>query len=246
MIVFRRFHPSLGGLHATLAALSVFSAALLPLSVAGGMEEPPSGKGTSAPADGLTQMIRSAEKAFASGHLAESGSLYHQALKVSPENPRLMVSAAAVETRMGNLRESDRLLRIALRLDPANGTAWLLLGMNALEARRDEEAFAALAQASFLDGSNPRAHNYLGIACGRRGWGEASEQELRRAVELDSSYADANFNLAVLYLRRTPPLLELARRHYQRARELGSPRDPAVELQLAATPPHSASAATPP
>ena len=62
---------------------------------------------------------------------------------------------------------------------------------------------------------------------------EASEQELRRAVELDPDYADANFNLAVLYLRRTPPLVELAHRHYQRALDLGTARDPLIEGQLA-------------
>jgi hypothetical protein len=54
-------------------------------------------------------------------------------------------------------------------------------------------------------------------------------------VELDQRYADANFNLAVLYLRRTPPLIELARRHYQRAIDLGAPRDPAIE-KLITTP----------
>jgi Tfp pilus assembly protein PilF len=106
--------------------------------------------------------------------------------------------------------------------------------MNALEQKQDDEAFADLVQATLRDEKNPRAHNYLGMAAGRKGWSEASEQELRRAVELDQSYADANFNLAVLYLRRTPPLIELARRHYQRAIDLGAPRDPAIEKLITA------------
>ena len=71
------------------------------------------------------------------------------------------------------------------------------------------------------------------MAAGRKGWSDASEQELRRAVELDPGYADANFNLAVLYLRRTPPLYELARRHYQRALDLGAARDPVIEKLIA-------------
>ena len=125
------------------------------------------------------------------------------------------------------------MLREALSLDLDNAAAWKLLGMNALEQKRDEEAFACLAQATLYDESNPRAHNYLGMAAGRKGWGEASEQELRRAVELDPNYADANFNLAVLYLGRTPPLIELARRHYQRALDLGAQRDPAIETLIA-------------
>jgi tetratricopeptide (TPR) repeat protein len=197
-----------------------------------------------APADGRTaaalpmpeaakSLALRAEQAFAAGNLKEAGSLYRQALASAPNQPPLLVSLAAVETRLGNLDESELLLRHALGIDLSNAPAWLLFGMNCLERKRDEEAFAALAQAVLHDGNNPRARNYLGIAAGRKGWPEASEQELRRAVELDPGYADANFNLAVLYLRRTPPLIELGRRHYQRALELGCARDPAVEAQLA-------------
>ena len=173
------------------------------------------------------------EKVFAGGHLKEARVLYKEALDFGPSNPRVLVSLAAVETRMGNLPESERLLRQALSLDLRNGAAWLLLGMNQLELKRDEEAFASLVQAALHDPQNPRAHNYLGIASGRKEWTEASELELRRAVELDPAYADANFNLAVLYLRRTPPLLELAKRHYRKALDLGSPKDPSVEALFA-------------
>jgi Tfp pilus assembly protein PilF len=105
--------------------------------------------------------------------------------------------------------------------------------MNALEQNNDTEAGAELMQAVCHDGKNPRVHNYLGIAAGRRGWSGVSEQELRRAVELNPDYADANFNLAVFYLSRTPPLLEQGRRHYQRALDLGASRDPAIDAQLA-------------
>lgn len=175
-----------------------------------------------------------AEKSFASGNLKLAESLYKKSLEAAPENASLLVSLAAVETRLGNLEASQVLLRQALRIDLSNGPAWMLLGMNALELKQDDEAFADLVQATLRDEQNPRAHNYLGMAAGRKGWTEASEQELRRAVELDQRYADANFNLAVLYLRRTPPLIELARRHYQRAIDLGAPRDPAIEKLITA------------
>ena len=102
-----------------------------------------------------------------------------------------------------------------------------------LDQKNDEDAFAALAQAESCDPKNPRTRNYLGIAAGRMGWLEASEEELRKAAELDPTYASAQFNLAVLYLNRTPPLVELARRHYQRALDLGYSKDPAIESQLA-------------
>ncbi len=181
----------------------------------------------------ILPLVSQAEQSFAQGNLGKADALYSKALAVAPNVPSLLVSAAAVKTKMGNLEESRSILRKALSLDLDNAPAWQLLGMNALEQKKDQEAFAFLTQATLLNDNNPRAHNYLGMAAGRKGWSEASEQELRRAVELDPRYADANFNLAVLYLGRTPPLIELARRHYQRALDLGAQRDPAIEKLIA-------------
>lgn len=70
------------------------------------------------------------------------------------------------------------------------------------------------------------------MTIGRKGWRDGAESELLKAVELDETYADAHFNLAVIYLQRVPPATALARRHYQRAVELGAPPDSVVEKQL--------------
>lgn len=177
-------------------------------------------------------LVLRAEKAFSSGNLQEAESLYTKALGESGDSSTLIVSLAAVKTRLGKTAESTALIRRALKIDLNSAPAWLLLGMNALEQKNDAEALAALMQAVYLDDRNPRAHNFLGIAAGRKGWNEVSEQELRRAVELNPDYADANFNLAVFYLGRTPPLVEQARRHYQRALDLGTRRDTALEAKL--------------
>jgi hypothetical protein len=45
---------------------------------------------------------------------------------------------------------------------------------------------------------------------------------------LDETYGEAHYNLAVLYLERQPPAIELARRHYYRALNLGA--EPDAEL----------------
>jgi len=185
-----------------------------------------------------------AEKAFSSGNLPMAEQLYGQAVYLNPSSSRLLVNLGIIKTRRGKTAESIELARKALSCDWQNPQAWLLLGMNALESGNDDEALADLMQATLRDNANPRAHNYLGIAAGRKGLNEVSEKELRRAVELDPDYADANFNLAVFYLSRTPPLIEMVRRHYQRALDLGAPHDKALEARLAkavATTPSSTS-----
>ena len=84
----------------------------------------------------------------------------------------------------------------------------------------------------WLEPKNAKAHNYLGVTLGRKGWRDGAEAELQRALELDENLADAHFNLAVVYLQENPPLVELARRHYYRARDLGAAPDSLVEKQI--------------
>jgi Tfp pilus assembly protein PilF len=54
------------------------------------------------------------------------------------------------------------------------------------------------------------------------GWLDASITELERALETDPKLAEAHYNLAVTYLDEKPPRLELAKRHYFSAINLGA------------------------
>ena len=71
------------------------------------------------------------------------------------------------------------------------------------------------------------------MTIGRKGWYFGAEDEMRKAIELAPDYPEAHFNLAVFYLQRTPPAVELARRHYQKALDLGAAPDPQVAKSLA-------------
>ena len=52
------------------------------------------------------------------------------------------------------------------------------------------------------------------------------------AVSLDPTYADAHFNLAVVYAMQTPPNKEKAREHYKKATEYGAEPDSALEQMI--------------
>jgi Flp pilus assembly protein TadD len=116
--------------------------------------------------------------------------------------------------------------------------AWLTLGMIYMDQNRFREALAALSQATLLDPQNPRARNFLGVVIGREGWIDGAQQELRRAVELNPAYADAHYNLAVFYLQEKPAAIELAKRHYFKAIELGVEKDPSMEKVFHSTKPN--------
>ena len=76
------------------------------------------------------------------------------------------------------------------------------------------------------------AQNYLVITASLKGWQEAAQKELETATALDPTYADALFNLAVVFATQQPPNKENARKCYKRATELGAEPDSALEQMI--------------
>ena len=70
----------------------------------------------------------------------------------------------------------------------------------------------------------------------KRGWYDAAEDELRTVITLAPDFAEAQFNIALVYFERNPPAIELARRHYQKALDLGAPPDADFAAKLNAAP----------
>ena len=87
-----------------------------------------------------------------------------------------------------------------------------------------------LTKALAINPKSATAHNYLGITASQKGWQEAAEKEMLEAIANNPDYADAHFNLAVVYATAQPPAKELAKRHYTRATSLGASPTLAREL----------------
>jgi Flp pilus assembly protein TadD len=171
-------------------------------------------------------------KAFQKGDLAAARAGFQRVLELAPENAPALINLALVEQRQRKFAEGDQLLKRVLKADPENASAWLLLGIAAYQQEKLDAAHAHLAQAVLYAPKNPQARQYLGVTLGRKGWYSAGEEELRRALELDPKFADAHYNLAVLYMERVPPAVELARRHYQKSLELGAAPDAALAKKI--------------
>lgn len=170
--------------------------------------------------------------AFARKDYPTARKAYQRVLDLVPDNLLGLVNLGVVEFSAGDNARAEELLKKAVRLRMETAAAWLTLGIIYMDQERFDEALAALSQAVLHDPRNARARNYLGVVIGRNGWVDGAQFELRRAVELDPTYSDAHYNLAVFYLQDKPPSIELARRHYYRALELGAQRDPAIEKTL--------------
>jgi tetratricopeptide (TPR) repeat protein len=174
--------------------------------------------------------------AFARRDLERARRAYSKVLELAPDNLLGLVNLGVVEYSLKKLDEAEAHLKRAVQIKLDAAPAWLTLGIIYMDRNSLDEALAALAQATLYDPRNARARNYLGVVIGRKGWIDGAQAELRKAVEIDPNYSDAHFNLAVFYLESKPPSIELARRHYYRALELGAEPDHEIEKTLKAAP----------
>lgn len=137
---------------------------------------------------------------------------------------------------MGRAEEAQKYLERATRIKPEAALAWMMLGVIHMNQDELEAATADLAQAVYLNPKSPQAHNYFGVTLAKRGWYDAAEDELQTVIKLAPNFAEAHFNLALIYFRENPPAVELARRHYQKALDLGAEPDVDFAGKLNAAP----------
>ena len=185
----------------------------------------------------LSDAVEEGNAAYEKKDYAVARKAYERVLKLDGSNLMGLVNLGLVESALGNKAKAEETLKKAISIRLETAPAWLALGMMYMDEDRSDAALAALSQAALYDPQNARTRNFLGVVIGRRGWIDGAQTELRCAVELDPSYTDAHYNLAVFYLQEKTPAIELARRHYFKARELGLEKDNEMEKVFITTSP---------
>lgn len=177
----------------------------------------------------LASELRESAGAMGRGETAAARAGFTRVLERQPENLIALVNLGWIAQREKLWNEAESYLRRAQRLAPENAAVLLALGISVLEQGALDHALGSFAQVVAFEPNNARGHRLLALTLARKGWYSAAEEELRRALEIEPDDAGAHFNLAVLYLQRHPVSVELARRHYYRAVDMGLAPDAAVE-----------------
>ena len=171
----------------------------------------------------LTSAIgKRAAKAFLKGNWREARDAYLEILKSDPDNAPTLTNLGATFLELEQYSEARSHLEKALQSNPGLHQARIILGVTYLRTGESYLAISALSRVVAEQPKNARAHNYLAVATLERGWTTAAERQLQEAVSADPGFAEAHFNLAIRYMEKNPPAVELARRHYQRAIDLGA------------------------
>ncbi len=188
---------------------------------------------SSAASGDVSLLVAEAQTYFDSHDYTKAEADYQKILQQDKNNSVALANLAAIELEENKLGDAESHLQAALAINPND--AYTLSTYGYLEFRRQkfDDALDALSRAAKLDPQNAQIENYLGVTLSHKGLREQAETALRKAIELDPDYGEAHNNLAVIYLNENPPLVELARWHYQKALADGLPKNPDLEKVLA-------------
>ncbi len=174
-------------------------------------------------------IAREAREFFERGQYPEAEELYQKILAEEPDNLYALSNLGVTQFRSGRLKAAEKSFKKATAINPRDSFSLATLGIVYYRQGRLDDAIDVLTRAIAINPKDAVAHNYLGITASQKGWQEAAEKELQSAIAINPNYADAHFNLAVVYAIAQPPSLEMARKHYKRATELGADPDPGLE-----------------
>lgn len=182
--------------------------------------------------DGIRDKAKQAEQVFAEGDSAKAALIYQECLDQYPTSLYLLSNLGVVRLTQGNLAAAETLLRKSVEQAPFDAFSHSLLGIVSFQQQKDMEALRLLLRAVCLAPNDPKTRNYLALVISKKRWHVAAEAQLRRALELYPNYAEAHYNLAVLYALSPTPFVTLAAQHYRRARELGAAQNEELESIL--------------
>jgi uncharacterized protein HemY len=189
---------------------------------------------------GTVKLVAEAQRYFSTHQLDKAEEKYIEVVKQDNKNATSLANLAVIQMEMNRLAEAEKNIVAAVAAAPDDAYALAILGQLRFRQARYDDALDALSRAAKLDPKSAQVQNFLGITLGEKGLRGPAETALRKAIQLDPTYGEAHHNLAVIYLTQNPPLVELARWHYQKALAAGNPPNTDIEKMLAAKKPSEA------
>ncbi len=142
---------------------------------------------------------------------------------------RAVVSAVKLEAnRLLNANDpvpAMALLREAIELMPTEGDLVVLLAVANCRDGRFDEAVKLMIPFDVWRGKNADALLTLGMAYMGLGETGKARDAMEKSLSIKPDSAEAHYNLAQILITITPPDIDAAQEHYQRAVELGLPVD---------------------
>ncbi|MHB8766515.1 MAG: tetratricopeptide repeat protein, partial [Deferrisomatales bacterium] len=140
---------------------------------------------------------RARNEAWASGV-----SLWEDAVRKAPDNPRARTNLGAQYLLRGDLARARAELEQAVRLDPRNGDGWVNLGIVHSELGDCEGALTRIGRARALGYRRAPVHYNAAVCLQELGRDGEALAEYEEALRLAPWTPDARWNMALIYLAR--------------------------------------------
>jgi tetratricopeptide (TPR) repeat protein len=180
----------------------------------------------------LAELAQKGAAASANMNWKEARQAYLEMVAKAPDNALAYANLGVAEYQLGNMLAASGNVQQSLLINPTIAVNWQTLGLIQYDRGELNLAISSLTRAIHESPKNALSRLYLAAVVRDYGWREAAITELQRAVELDPQLEDAHYNLAITYLELRPPKLELAKRHYYAAVDLGAEASPEIESVL--------------
>jgi tetratricopeptide (TPR) repeat protein len=181
---------------------------------------------------GTVAMVAEAQRDFAAKKFDAAEEKYLEVLRHDDRNVNTLANLATIQMELNHLDEAEKHIKEALVIAPDDAYSLSILGNLKYRQAKYDDALDALSRAAKIDPKNAEVQNYLGLTLSQKGLRAPAETALRKAIQLQPNYASAHNNLAVIYATQQPPLIELARWHYQHALASGFPQNADLEKLL--------------
>lgn len=180
----------------------------------------------------LKAYANAAEEHFRAGDFSAAENEFRKILVVEPQNVYALCNLGVSQLRLGKNDEAADTLMRAQAYNFDLEFPHYVRGVALLRQGRLDDAAEELEDALKLNDQNSAAWHTLGLISIKRGQREAAKLNFLKAVAIDSTCAEAHYNLAVIYSTSEPPQFETARKHYRAAIGAGGERDPDLDKLL--------------
>jgi tetratricopeptide (TPR) repeat protein len=181
---------------------------------------------------GTAVLVAEAQNYYTNREYDKAAADYQKILQNDTNNPVALANLASVEVEQNKIPDADKHIQAAIAQTPDDAFALTVLGRVKFAEADYDASLEALERAAKIDPKNAQVENFLGVALAEKGLRTQAETAFRKAIQIEPDYGDAHKNLTIFYLTARPPMVELARWHYEKALAAGVPPSPDLQRML--------------
>jgi tetratricopeptide (TPR) repeat protein len=181
---------------------------------------------------GAAVLVAEAQNYYTNREYDKAAADYQKILQHDANNSLALANLASIEVEQNNIPDADKHIQAAVAQSPNDAFNLTILGRVKFAEADYDASLDALERAAKIDPKNAQVENFLGVALAEKGLRSQAETAFRKAIQIDPDYGDAHKNLTIFYLTARPPMVELARWHYEKALAAGVPPSPDLQRML--------------